>query len=147
MKWYDVILWQPYIDYFESNPDFDIDSNDNDSIFSHFSDTVRGLIFAYVTREHPTSKMPLGAYGEAGYLSYMQADDCDKDLEKIWQSIPCDEGKSRYELDPELLSPPQLALLIIYPFASRTDEKIEVAFAKRGDLKRYILKLKGKVKK
>ena len=62
----------------------------------------------------------------------------------IWNSIWSQSNARTYDLDTELLSAEQCALLIMYPFWSRMDGSFEEHFYNSGRLKKYLCALKNK---
>ena len=149
MKWYDVLTQEPYFSYINSDPDFKADAEDVDSLFSQYCRIVDGIWLGNLVRHIlektvPVSEVTSEEYESKGYLSYIEAEEKDSDFAEIAKSIR--EIKSPwYEIDTEILSPAQIAFLIIYQFASRMGGSFEVEFAMRGDLKKYVNELKRKV--
>ena len=150
MKWYDVLIQEPYFSYINSDPDFKADAEDVDSLFSQYCRIVDGIFAGNVVRHGlgrsmPVSEVTSEEYESKGYVSFMQADDEDSNFYEIAKSIREIKSPGWYQIDTEILSPEHIAFLIIYPFASRMGGSFEVEFAMRGDFKKYINELKKKV--
>ena len=150
MKWYDVLIQEPYFSYINSDPDFKADAEDVDSIFSRYFRIVDGIWLGNLVRHLLEKTMPVSEVTSnedeiKGYLCFVQSDDEDSRIFEIVKSIRELNNPGWYQIDTEILSPEQIAFLIIYPFASRMGGSFEVEFAMRGDLKKYINELKKKV--
>ena len=149
--WYDILIQEPYFTYINSDPDFKSDDEDKNSLFSQYRSIVYGIFIGEVLKHRigkniPISRAVSGEYEEKGCLSFLQSDGEDDDFAKIAASIRKMKIMGWYQIDTEILSPEQIAFLIIYPFASRMGSgSFEVEFSVRGDLKKYINELKKKV--
>lgn len=148
--WYDILIQEPYFSYINSDPDFKADAEDVDSLFSQYCRIVDGIWLGNLVRHVlektvPVSEVTSEEDESKGYLCFVQSDEEDICIFEIAKSIREIKSPGWYEIDTEILSPAQIAFLIIYPFASRMGGSFEVEFAMRGDLKKYVNELKKKV--
>lgn len=149
--WYEILISDYFIEYVKSDPDYEKDFKDENSVIYQFWDVSEGFVFGNIMREHPTKAKNtakfIESYGDwvlKGYWAYINDEDNERDIGVIAKSIrEKDESKTFYEHDPNSLSEEQLAFCIMY----RTWDRLGMPnkfyeFTINGDLKKYLLALK-----
>ena len=153
--WYELLILDHFVEYVKSDPDYEKDFKNKNSVINHFWDVSEGFTFGNIIREHPSKAkdaakdikgLGYGWWVLKGYWVYINDEDNERAIGAIAKSIrEKDETRSFYEHDLKELSEVQLAFLIMYSSWSRLgchDRKYE--FTTSGDLKKYILALKQK---
>ena len=150
--WYEILISDYFIEYVKSDPDYEKDFKDENSVIRQFWDVIEGFAYGNIMREFPTKakdKDVLQGYNDwvlKGYWAYINDEDNERDIGVIAKSIrEKDETKIFYEQDPKSLSEVQLAFLIWYaswehPICEQGCMIYE--FTTSGDLKKYLLTLK-----
>ena len=157
--WYEIFVDDEFINYFsnDNNIFFTIE-NDEEFLaptFSRFSKIVYGVTRAFT---HPQNAAHITEYFKY-FKEYDMLEGFNFCIEHtsslnlnhnylldLWHSIPSTPEYSKYEIPTEELSAEQCAVLIMYQFWGRMGVRTETLFQKSGELKRYLLALKKKVK-
>lgn len=152
-KWYEILIRQDFIDYFSNENNTFYKEIDGRKIlepqFQKFKDIIYGLTsagfhgqeysfdFEFMIEKEPNVYL--------GY-SYMASSKTLKIsyLPDVWRTIPKEKNRGHYEIEPELLTAEQIAVLIMYPFWSRMGGSFEISFLESGRLKKYLSALKKK---
>lgn len=151
--WYEPLISDHFIEYVKSDPDYEKDFKDENSVINHFWDVIEGFTFGNIIREHPSKAkdaakdiegLGYGWWVLKGYWVYINDENNERDIGVIAKSIrEKDETRSFYEHDLKELSEVQLAFLIMYSSWSRMGHPSnEYEFTISGDLKKYLLALK-----
>ena len=150
-KWYEVLIRDEFIDYFSNEKNTFYKVIDGREIlepqFDKFKEIIIGITHAAGFSEVPffifehmiEANMYLGYSYWTHYKILREGS-----LSKIWKTIPNGKNGGHYEMEPELLTAEQIAVLIMYPFWSRMGGSFETTFLDDGRLKKYLLALKKK---
>ena len=151
--WYKIFVENEFAEYFMNNDSWQ-NSNDEetlDKMLSQYSEIVYAVAYTWVCKSLSID-VPVKALENARncqiafeYCYPHIRDSKVMQLSDIWNSIPHQNNESRYSVDVSLLSAEQCAVLIMYPFFSRMGGSFEKEFAKRGDMRKYLLALKEKI--
>ncbi len=156
--WYEILISDYFIEYVKSDPDYEKDFKDANSVIYQFWDVIEGFTYGNIMRQNPTKAKDaakgLELYGDwvvKGYWAFVNDEDNERDIGVISKSIrEKDKNKTFYEQDPKSLSAVQLAFLIWYaswehPICEQGCMIYE--FTTSGDLKKYLLALKKRHEK
>lgn len=152
-KWYEVLIRDEFVDYFcnEENAFYKvIDGREFlEPQFKKFKEIIHGITRAagfssvpFFIYEHMIEAEPNLYLGYSYWTHYKILRE--GSLAKIWKTIPNGKNGGHYEMEPELLTAEQIAVLIMYPFWSRMGGSFETTFLDDGRLKKYLLALKKK---
>ena len=151
--WYDILVKNKYAEYF-INSNGTEDAEATAKMLRGLAGVVSGATTSWAFCDRRDADFVAVA------TEYMDADEklafefCHSNLgststtslSDVWQSIPTEDDQSKYDVDIELLSVEQCAVLIMYPFWSRMGGSFEEQFAADGRLRKYLRALNVKNK-
>lgn len=153
--WYEPLISDHFIEYVKSDPDYEKDFKDENSVINQIWDVIGGFTFGNTVRKHSHDTYfftdiemdILRGFNDwelKGYWAFVNDEDNEIDFGEIWESIhKKDQTSSFHELNLSILSEVELAFCIMYQSWSRMGHPSnEYEFTISGDLKKYLLALK-----
>ena len=157
--WYEILVENEYAEYF-INKDYSCFDTDDERIKASqmrekFGEIAYGVTMAWSFYDFSTIDMIRKQIASSSPDIHRSFEFCcthlhsstTKSLSELWHSILTQPDESKYDVDIELLSAEQCAVLILYPFWHRMGLSDEEGFEESGDLKRYLCALKSKCNK
>lgn len=147
MSWYSALITKEYTDYFASEDSVYFSVSSKGKIYNEtyvkFRETVQNMISFFCCDRFEDSVY----YKIKDTQSYLYKlaesfyeDKNRPDFKAVYHSI---QGNV-FDCDTERLSAEQLAVGLIFPFASRMDGSFEDIFAESGRLRQFVLTLREK---